>query len=99
MKGGPLHVRAGRLYSRLIYLTALSGAPLAVLLYARAGDAPTRRAAMFLGYLLLILVMPVFHGIRVARRRAAGAIASPLHTLICVAAAAAGLLLGIAAIL
>jgi hypothetical protein len=98
-KGGPLHIRAGRLYSRLIYLTALTGTPLALLLFAGAPDAATRRTAIFLGYLLTILVMPVFHGVRVARaHKARTPVGSPLHTGLAVAAIVAGIALGIAAI-
>lgn len=66
-KGGPLHRRAGRLYVRLIYLTALTGAPLAVILAIGATEPGARRTAAFLAYLIVILVMPVFHGARAAR--------------------------------
>lgn len=93
-KGGPLHIRAGRLYVRLIYLTALTGAPLAAALFLRATDPGARHTAAFLGYLITILVMPVFHGVRVARASRTGApVASPLHTALSVSAIAAGLAL------
>ena len=97
-KGGRLHVRAGRLYARLIYATALTGAPLALLLLVSAPDPATTRTAAFLAYLVTILVQPVFHGVRVARARAGGAVGSPLHTALSLAAMAAGLAIGAAAI-
>ena len=93
-KGGPLHLGAGRLYVRLIYLTAITGAPLAVWLFARAAEPGARRTAIFLGYLITILVMPVFHGVRVVRAARDGrAVASPAHTALCVSAIAAGIAL------
>ncbi|MDQ3170051.1 MAG: hypothetical protein M3Q55_07945 [Acidobacteriota bacterium] len=98
-KGGPIHVGAGRLYVRLIYLTALTGAPLALLMLLSATDTSARHTAAFLGYLLTILVMPVHHGVRVVRARRPGArVGSPLHTALAVSAIAAGLALGAAAI-
>lgn len=97
-KGGPLHVRAGRLYARLIYATAITGAPLAILLLVSAPDPATTRTAAFLAYLVTILVQPVFHGVRVVRARAGGAVGSPLHTALSLAAIAAGLAIGAAAI-
>ncbi len=97
-KGGPIHVGAGRVYVRLIYLTALTGAPLALLMLLSATDASARHTAAFLGYLLTILVMPVHHGVRVVRARRPGArIGSPLHTALAVSAIAAGVALGAAA--
>ena len=99
VKGGPLHIRAGRGYTRLIYLTALTGAPLAALLYARAAEPGARHTAAFLIYLLVILVMPVFHGVRVLRAAGAGTpVTSPAHTAAALAAIAAGLTLGALAI-
>lgn len=105
-KGGPLHVRAGRLYARLIYLTALTGVPLTVMMLVSAsGQADeasraTMRTAAFLGYLLTILVMPVYHGVRVVRARAGGvSVRSALHTALALSAIAGGLLLGVAAVL
>jgi len=98
-KGGPLHIRAGRLYARLIYLTALSGAPLAVLLYTGAHDEASRRTAAFLAYLLIILVMPVVHGVRVVRTRGGRAWGAPAwHAALALAAIAGGVLLAAAAI-
>ena len=98
-KGGPLHIRAGRFYARLIYLTALTGAPLAMLLFAQASEPAARRTACFLGYLMTILVMPVFHGVRVARAARTGAsIASPMHTGLSLLAILAGLALAALAI-
>lgn len=98
-KGGPLHVTAGRLYVRLIYLTAATGAPLAVWLFARAAEPGARRTAAFLAYLITILVMPVFHGVRVARAARAGTrVASPLHTALSLAAIAAGVVLFVFAV-
>lgn len=98
-KGGPLHVGAGRLYARLIYLTALTGAPLAVLMFLSASDPSGMRTAAFLGYLLTILVMPVYHGVRVARARAGRArVGSVLHTALAWSAIVSGLLLGAAAV-
>ena len=97
-KGGPLHVRAGRLYARLIYATALTGAPLAILLLVSAPDPATTRTAAFLAYLVTILVQPVYHGVRVVRARAGGAVRSPLHTTLSLAAIVAGLAIGAAAI-
>lgn len=97
-KGGLLHVRAGRLYARLIYATAITGAPLAVLLLVSASDPATTRTAAFLAYLVTILVQPVFHGVRVVRARAGGAVGSPLHTALSLAAIVAGLAIGAAAI-
>lgn len=97
-KGGPLHLGAGRLYVRLIYLTAITGAPLALLMLLSA-DASARHTAAFLGYLLTILVMPVHHGVRVVRGRRPGVrIGSPLHTVLALSAIGAGLALGAAAI-
>lgn len=93
-KGGPLHLKAGRLYVRLIYLTALTGAPLAVWLFARAAEPAAGRTACFLTYLLTILVMPVYHGVRVARAARTGMpVASPVHTILSLAAIAGGLAL------
>jgi hypothetical protein len=93
-KGGPLHLKAGRLYVRLIYLTALTGAPLAVWLFARADEPAAGRTAFFLTYLITILVMPVYHGVRVARAARAGTpVGSPLHTLLSLTAIAAGVAL------
>lgn len=98
-KGGPLHISAGRLYVRLIYLTAATGAPLAVWLFARAAEPNARRTAAFLAYLITILVMPVFHGVRVARAARAGTpVASPWHTMLSLAAIAAGALLFVLAV-
>ena len=98
-KGGPLHIGAGRFYARLIYLTAITGAPLAGLMLLSAPDPPSRHTAVFLGYLITILVMPVYHGVRVVRARRPGTrIGSPLHAALCVSAIAAGVLLGAAAI-
>ena len=97
-KGGPLHVRAGRLYARLIYATAITGAPLAILLLVSAPDPATTRTAAFLAYLVTILVQPVFHGVRVVRARAGGTLRSPLHTTLSLAAIIAGLAIGAAAI-
>jgi hypothetical protein len=98
-KGGALHVGAGRLYARLIYLTAITGFPLAISMLLAADDAPARHTAAFLGYLIAILVMPVYHGVRVVRARASGArVAGPLHTALAVSAIAGGVLLGGAAI-
>ena len=98
-KGGPLHLRAGRLYVRLIYLTALTGAPLAAALFLRATEPGARRTAAFLAYLITILVMPVFHGVRVARAARTGApVASPRHTALCVLAIASGVALFAAAL-
>jgi hypothetical protein len=98
-KGGPLHLAAGRLYVRLIYLTALTGAPLAVWLFARAAEPAAGRTACFLTYLIAILVMPVYHGVRVARAARTGTpVASPLHTLLSLAAIAAGVALAALAI-
>ena len=98
-KGGALHIGAGRLYARLIYLTAITGAPLALLMLLSASDASARHTAVFLGYLLTILVMPVYHGVRVVRaRRAGGRVGSPLHTLLAASAIGAGVGLGAAAI-
>ncbi|MDQ3070772.1 MAG: hypothetical protein M3R55_13715 [Acidobacteriota bacterium] len=97
-KGGPLHIKAGRFYARLIYLTAITGTPLAVLLYRGATDLAGVRTAYFLGYLLLILVMPVYHGVRVVRARAGRmTVASPFHTALALSAIAAGAALGVAA--
>jgi hypothetical protein len=99
-KGGPLHLRAGRLYVQLIYLTALTGAPLAALMFARAAEPGARRTACFLAYLITILVMPVFHGVRVIRARTAVTpVRSPLHTVLCVAAIAAGVILFVLALM
>ena len=101
-KGGPLHVRAGRLYARLIYLTAITGVPLTVmmLLSARAqADPATMRTAAFLGYLLTILVMPVYHGVRVVRARGGAVpVRSLLHTALALSAIVGGVLLGAAAV-
>ena len=98
-KGGPLHLRAGRLYVRLIYLTALTGAPLAASLFLRAPEPGARRTAAFLAYLITILVMPVYHGVRVARAARTGApVRSALHTAVCLTATGAGLALLAAAI-
>jgi hypothetical protein len=100
-KGGPLHVRAGRLYARLIYLTALTGVPLTVMMLASAsdqGDPATMRTAAFLAYLLTILVMPVYHGVRVVRARDGARVGSLLHTALAIAAIAGGLMLGAAAV-
>lgn len=97
-KGGPLHVGAGRLYARLIYATALTGAPLAVLLLLAPPDPAATRTAAFLAYLMTILVQPVYHGVRVARTRAGGSVGSPVHTALSLAAIGAGLALGAAAI-
>ena len=98
-KGSSLHIGAGRLYARLIYLTAITGAPLALLMLLSATDASARHTAAFLGYLLTILVMPVYHGVRVVRARRPGArIGSPLHTALAVSAIVAGLALGAASI-
>jgi hypothetical protein len=93
-KGGPLHLRAGRLYVRLIYLTAITGAPLAVWLFARAPEPGARRTAIFLAYLITILVMPVFHGVRVARAARDGRrVGSFAHTALSVSAIVAGVVL------
>lgn len=98
-KGGPLHIRAGRYYARLIYLTALTGAPLAALLFARAAEPDARHTAAFLVYLIVILVMPVFHGMRVLRAARDGtAVSSPLHTGLAVTAVVAGVTLAVLAI-
>ena len=98
-KGGPLHVRAGRLYARLIYLTAITGVPLTVMMILSAGDQATMRTAAFLAYLLTILVMPVYHGVRVVRARGGDApVRSALHTALALSAIAGGLLLGVAAV-
>lgn len=98
-KGGPLHIRAGRLYARLIYLTALTGAPLAALLFARAPEPGARHTAVFLLYLIAILVMPVFHGVRVVRAARTGtAVASAAHTVLSLAAIVAGLTLAVCAV-
>lgn len=97
-KGGPLHIRAGRYYARLIYLTAITGAPLAALLFARASEPAARHTAAFLVYLIAILVMPVFHGVRVLRAAREGTpVASALHTATCLLAIAAGLALALLA--
>ncbi|HUF22683.1 MAG TPA: hypothetical protein VMN81_01045 [Vicinamibacterales bacterium] len=93
-KGGPLHLKAGRLYVRLIYLTALTGAPLAAWLFARAAEPAAGRTACFLTYLIAILVMPVYHGVRVARAARTGLpVTSPVHTILSLAAIAAGVAL------
>lgn len=98
-KGGALHIKAGRLYCRLIYLTALTGAPLAVLMLVAAREPAAAHTAAFLGYLLTILVMPVYHGVRVVRARDGRArVGSPLHTALALSGIAGGLLLGAAAI-
>lgn len=104
-KGGPLHIRAGRLYARLIYLTAITGVPLTVLMIASASDQAgqagqaTLRTAAFLAYLLTILVMPVYHGVRVVRARDGGLpVGSALHTALALSAIAGGLMLGAAAV-
>ena len=98
-KGGPLHIGAGRLYARLIYLTAITGSPLAILMLLSAPDAPARHTAAFLAYLITILVMPVYHGVRVVRARASGArVGSPLHTALAASAIAGGLMLGAASV-
>lgn len=97
-KGGPLHKGAGRLYARLIYLTAFSGAPLAVAMFLSAPDEATRQTAAFLAYLITILVQPVFHGVRVVRLRAQKSVASPLHTALALMAIAAGIAIGAAAL-
>lgn len=98
-KGGPLHLKAGRLYVRLIYLTALTGAPLAAWLFARAAEPAAGRTAAFLAYLIAILVMPVYHGVRVARAARAGTpVASPVHTILSLAAIAGGVAIGVLAI-
>ncbi|MBA3949788.1 MAG: hypothetical protein H0X44_07575 [Acidobacteria bacterium] len=98
-KGGPLHIRAGRLYARLIYLTALTGVPLTVMMIVSASDPAAMRTAAFLGYLLTILVMPVYHGVRVVRARAGGArVGSALHTALALSAILGGLMLGAAAV-
>lgn len=98
-KGGPLHLKAGRLYVRLIYLTALTGAPLAAWLFARAAEPAAGRTAAFLTYLIAILVMPVYHGVRVARAARAGTpVASPVHTILSLAAIAGGLAMGVLAV-
>lgn len=90
-KGGPLHLKAGRLYVRLVYLTAITGAPLALWLFVRGAEPGARRTAVFLAYLIAILVMPVYHGVRVARAaRARTSVASPLHTATALVAIAAG---------
>lgn len=93
-KGGPLHLTAGRLYVRLIYLTALTGAPLAAWLFARAAEPAAGRTACFLTYLIAILVMPVYHGVRVARAARTGMpVTSPLHIILSLAAIAGGVAL------
>lgn len=98
-KGGPLHIGAGRYYARLIYLTALTGAPLAALLFARAAEPGARHTAAFLLYLIVILVMPVFHGVRVLRAAREGTpVASLVHTAAAIVAIAAGVTLAIFAI-
>lgn len=98
-KGGALHIQAGRLYARLIYLTAITGAPLAVLMLVSARTDADVRTAAFLGYLMAILVMPVYHGVRVVRARDARArVGSPLHTMLALWAIAGGVLLGAAAV-
>jgi hypothetical protein len=98
-KGGPLHIRAGRFYSRLIYLTALTGAPLAALLFIQAAEPGARRTAGFLAYLMAILVAPVFHGVRVQQSARTGIpVASGLHTLLSWLAIVAGLVLAVFAI-
>lgn len=104
-KGGPLHVRAGRLYARLIYLTAITGVPLTIMMLvsasgqAQAGQQATFRTAAFLAYLLSILVMPVYHGVRVVRARGGGTrVGSPLHTALALSAIIGGVMLGAAAV-
>jgi hypothetical protein len=98
-KGGPLHIGAGRYYARLIYLTALTGAPLAALLFARAAEPGARHTAAFLLYLIVILVMPVFHGVRVLRAAREGtSVSSALHTAAAIIAVVAGIALAIFAI-
>ena len=98
-KGGPLHIRAGLFYARLIYLTAATGAPLALLLFLQASEPGARRTALFLTYLMIILVMPVFHGIRAIRAQRTGTpVASALHAALSGLAIAAGLVLGAFAI-
>jgi uncharacterized membrane protein len=93
-KGGPLHRAAGRVYARLIYVTAVTGVPLAAALFAANAEPHARRTAFFLAYLLAILVMPVHHGIRVVRAaRGETAMSSPLHTALCAAAILSGVLL------
>jgi hypothetical protein len=98
-KGGALHIKSGRLYSRLIYLTAITGAPLAWLMLVDAREPAAAHTAAFLGYLLTILVMPVYHGVRVVRARDGRArVGSPLHTALALSGIIGGVLLGAAAI-
>lgn len=93
-KGGPLHRAAGRLYVRLIYLTALTGAPLAAALFLRAAEPGARRTAAFLAYLIVILVMPAAHGTRVIRDASSAARPLPaLHAAMAWTAIAAGVAL------
>lgn len=94
-KGGSLHLRAGRLYARLIYLTAITGVPLATLLFAANTEPRARETAAFLAYLLVILVMPVVHGIRVVRAaRLAGHVGASWHTALAALAIVSGLVMG-----
>lgn len=93
-KGGPLHTRAGRLYVRLIYLTALTGAPLALLLAIGSPEPGARRTAAFLAYLIVILVMPAYHGARAARAsRSSDPRGASLDRALAVTAIAAGLVM------
>jgi hypothetical protein len=99
VKGGPLHTGAGRFYARLVYLTALTGTPLALLLFIQNAEPHARRTACFLAYLIAILVMPVFHGVRVMRAARTGSpVASPAHTILCMLAIAAGVALAVLAV-
>lgn len=97
-KGGPLHLAAGRVYARLIYATALTGAPLAVLLFVSATEPAAARTAAFLAYLVTILVQPVQHGIAVVRARRGRFEPSAFHTAAAWAAIVAGVAIGAAAI-
>jgi len=97
-KGGPLHIAAGRLYARLIYATAATGAPLAVLLGVTASEPGAARTAAFLAYLITILVQPVHHGIAVVRARRGAFAPTSFHAVAAWTVMLAGLAMGGAAL-
>jgi hypothetical protein len=69
-KGGRLHRAAGRWFSRLAYLTAATGAAMAAMRLAMPTPAAERQTMWLVLYVLLIIVAPVEHGLRVVTARA-----------------------------
>ena len=88
-KGGRVHRRTGRAFSRFVYATAVSGGLLAVTRLVAPGQGPPelveteRHVSWFVLYVLLIIVTPVQHGLAVvAAGNAPSRVRSRVHAVL-----------------